>query len=66
MDIAINLFKLNVELFPNVANTYDSLAEAYLKSGDKINALKYYKMELQLVPNNEKVKTEISNLEKGK
>lgn len=66
MDIAINLFKLNVELFPNVAHTYDSLAEAYLKSGDKINALKYYKMELQLVPNNEKVKTVIANLENGK
>lgn len=62
-DIAIDLFKLNVELFPDVANTYDSLAEAYLKSGDKISALKYYKMELALVPNNEQVKKVISNLE---
>jgi tetratricopeptide (TPR) repeat protein len=62
-DIAIDLFKLNVDLFPDVANTYDSLAEAYLKSGDKISALKYYKMELALVPNNEQVKKVISNLE---
>jgi len=66
MDIAINLFKLNVELFPNVPNTYDSLAEAYLKSGDKTNAIKYYKMELALVPDNEKIKTVIDNLEYGK
>ncbi|HAP34738.1 MAG TPA: hypothetical protein DCQ28_01900, partial [Bacteroidetes bacterium] len=66
VDIAIDLFKLNVELFPKVANTYDSLAEAYLKSGDKISALKYYKMELQLVPNNEQVKTIITNLENRK
>lgn len=66
VDIAINLFKINVELFPKVANTYDSLAEAYLKSGDKTNALKYYKMVLQLDPNNGNVKTIINNLENGK
>jgi len=65
-DIAISLFKLNVELFPGVANTYDSLAEAYLNTGDKINALKYYKMELQLVPNDEKIKTIVTDLENGK
>ena len=66
VDIAISLFKLNVELFPKVSNTYDSLAEAYLKSGDKTNALTYYKLELQLLPNNEQVKTKIANLENGK
>jgi Flp pilus assembly protein TadD len=32
---AIAVLDLNVKLFPNVANTYDSLAEAYLKAGDK-------------------------------
>ncbi len=66
VDIAISLFKLNVELFPKTVNTYDSLAEAYLKSGDKVNALKYYKMVLQLTPNNEKVKALIATLEQGK
>lgn len=64
-DIAISLFRLNVELFPEVANTYDSLAEAYSKIGDKVNALKYYKMELQLAPDNEKVKAIIADLENG-
>jgi CubicO group peptidase (beta-lactamase class C family) len=66
LDIAISLFKINVELFPTVANTYDSLAEAYLKSGDKMNALKYYKIELQMEPNNEKVKSQINLLENKK
>lgn len=66
MDIAISLFKINVELFPTVANTYDSLAEAYLKSGDKMNALKNYKIELQMEPNNEKVKSQIADLENKK
>jgi CubicO group peptidase (beta-lactamase class C family) len=44
---AIEVFKLNVEAFPTSANTYDSLAEAYLNSGDRENALKYYEMALQ-------------------
>jgi len=65
-DIAMNLFKINVELFPKIANTYDSLAEAYLKSGDRTNALHYYTMELQLDPHNERVKKAVANLESGK
>jgi len=65
-DIAMNLFKINVELFPKVPNTYDSLAEAYLKSGDKTNALHYYTMELQFDPHNERVKKAVANLESGK
>jgi CubicO group peptidase (beta-lactamase class C family) len=44
---AIEVLKLNVEAFPKSANTYDSLAEAYLNSGDKENALKYYELALQ-------------------
>jgi tetratricopeptide (TPR) repeat protein len=34
VDMAIEIFKLNVELFPNSWNVYDSLAEAYLAAGD--------------------------------
>ncbi|MFB0559676.1 MAG: hypothetical protein ACETWM_00395, partial [Candidatus Lokiarchaeia archaeon] len=30
IDMAIEIFKLNTRLFPNVANTYDSLGEAYM------------------------------------
>ncbi len=66
MDIAINLFKINVELFPEDPNTYDSLAEAYLQSGDKGNALKNYKLLIEIDPNNEHVKTVIADLEKRK
>lgn len=65
-DIAINLFKINIELFPRSPNTYDSLAEAYLKSGDKINALKYYKMVLEIDPTNKNAKAMLANLESGK
>ena len=50
VDEAIQIFKLNVELFPEVANNYDSLGEAYLKKGDRKKALALYKKALELDP----------------
>jgi pentatricopeptide repeat protein len=45
---AIEVFELNVEAFPNSANTYDSLAEAYMKAGKTDEALKYYEKALDV------------------
>ena len=50
IDKAIQAFKLNVEMFPDVANCYDSLGEALLKKGNKKEALKNYKKALELNP----------------
>jgi tetratricopeptide (TPR) repeat protein len=36
---AIAVFRLNVEQFPESANTYDSLAETYAASGDTSQAI---------------------------
>lgn len=47
---AIGLFELNVELYPESFNGYDSLAEGYLTAGDKDNAIKYYKKAVELNP----------------
>ena len=49
---AIEIFKLNVEAYPQAANTYDSLGEAYLTHGDKELAITNYKKSLELNPNN--------------
>jgi CubicO group peptidase (beta-lactamase class C family) len=49
---AIEVFKMNVEDFPNSSNAYDSLAEAYLIHGDKELAIKNYQRSLELNPNN--------------
>jgi tetratricopeptide (TPR) repeat protein len=49
---AIEIFKLNVEAFPESYNTYDSLGEAYMKNGDKELAIKNYKKSLDLDPTN--------------
>ncbi len=49
---AIRIFKLNIKAYPKHANAYDSLAEAYMISGDKELAVTYYKKSLELDPNN--------------
>lgn len=50
-DDAIEIFKLNVEAYPQSANVYDSLAEAYEKKGDKQKALENYHKALSVDPN---------------
>lgn len=49
---AIEIFKLNVEMFPEASNPYDSLGEAYLKDGNKDLALANYKKSVELNPGN--------------
>ncbi len=61
-DLAIAVFTINTKLFPNVANTFDSLAEAYMLSGDKENAIKYYKKALEVDPNFENAKKMLKKL----
>lgn len=47
---ALEVFKLNVRLYPASANTYDSLAETYAALGNKKLATQYYTRTLQLNP----------------
>jgi CubicO group peptidase (beta-lactamase class C family) len=49
---AIEILKLNVEMFPQGFNTYDSLGEAYMENGDKNPAIQNYKRSLELNPKN--------------
>ena len=61
---AIEIFKLNVEAFPNSGNCYDSLGEAYLANGDKKMALLHYKKSVALDPSNENGKKIIEEISK--
>jgi CubicO group peptidase (beta-lactamase class C family) len=45
-ETAIALFQLNVEFNPTSANVFDSLAEAYMTTGDKEKAVEYYEKAL--------------------
>lgn len=51
VDEAIEIFKLNVEYYPNSANVYDSLGDAYQAAGRKEEAIKAYEKALSIDPN---------------
>jgi FKBP-type peptidyl-prolyl cis-trans isomerases 1 len=59
---AIEVFKLNVEAYPQSANVYDSLAEAYLNNGDKKLAIENYHKALDLNPQMESAKNALREL----
>jgi len=48
---AIEIFKLNVETYPQSANVYDSLGEAYINE-DKQLAIRAYQRAVELNPQN--------------
>lgn len=63
---AIRVFEMNVTLYPESSNVYDSLGEAYLASGDSLIALDNYKKSLEINPNNVRAERIINTLtEKG-
>lgn len=48
---AIKVLQLNAEAYPDSANVYDSLGEAYAKSGQRQEAMVNYKKALSIDPN---------------
>jgi D-alanyl-D-alanine-carboxypeptidase/D-alanyl-D-alanine-endopeptidase len=49
---ALAIFKMNIDMYPNSSNVYDSYGEALLKNGDKDLAIENYKKSLELNPAN--------------
>ena len=62
---AIEVFKLNVKMYPKAWNTYDSLGEGYAAMGDKNLAIENYEKSIKLNPEN-KTGIEILKKLKGK
>lgn len=65
---AIDIFKLNVQKYPDSWNVYDSLGEAYAKNGETKKAIDNYKVALEKAPNvNQKNRIEgiLKNLEQN-
>jgi CubicO group peptidase (beta-lactamase class C family) len=52
-DEAIKVFKLNVEIYPESFNVYDSLGEAYLEKDELELARTFYQKSIELNPQNE-------------
>ena len=63
---AIEIFKLNIEEYPDAFNPYDSLGEGYMIAGDKELAIKYYKKSLELNPDNENAVKMIERMNQSK
>ncbi|MBD3871291.1 MAG: tetratricopeptide repeat protein, partial [Acidobacteria bacterium] len=52
IDDAVRMFQINVELYPESWNAYDSLGEALLRAGDTNDAVTMYDKSLALNPEN--------------
>ncbi|WP_339424552.1 tetratricopeptide repeat protein [Sphingobacterium sp. MYb388] len=59
---AIAVFSINTILYPESENVYDSLAEAYLKDGQKEKAKQNYRKVLEINTKNEKARKILETL----
>jgi hypothetical protein len=48
-ETGLAIFRLNVEFYPTSANAYDSLAEAYMTTGDNDKAVEFYRKALAIL-----------------
>lgn len=48
-EAAIKIFELNIEEYPKSANTYDSIADAYMQIGNKELTIKYANKTLEIL-----------------
>jgi hypothetical protein len=60
---AIEVFKLNVETFPESFNVYDSLGEAYMNNGDREKATGNYERSLDINPENNNAREMLERLQ---
>lgn len=61
---AVAIFTLNTDWYPHSANTYDSLGEAYMNTGDRDRAILNYKKSLELNPENTNAEAMLKRLRK--
>ena len=61
-DYATEIFKLYSEIFPQSANAYDRLAEAYMMDGNKELAILNYQKSLELDPDKKNAAGKIKHL----
>jgi len=59
---AIEMFKFNIEQFPNSGWAHSHLATAYAKAGDKALARRYFRKAVELLPNEKHFKEELKKV----
>ncbi|MEO8568239.1 MAG: serine hydrolase, partial [Ginsengibacter sp.] len=63
---ALEIFKLNIYLYPASANAFDSLGETYAELGNTELAIKNYEQSLKLNPQNSNANSQIQRLKANK
>lgn len=63
---ALEILKLNVELYPESANVYDSVGEAYMELGQTAEAIRSYEKSLELDPKNANARDILKELREKK
>ncbi len=59
---AIRVLRMNADEYPQDANVYDSLGEAYMDAGDRDLAIQNYEKSLRLDPKNENAVSRLKKL----
>ncbi|MFQ5739197.1 MAG: tetratricopeptide repeat protein [Acidobacteriota bacterium] len=62
LELGLTLLGIALELYPEVANLYDSTGEFHLASGDKQKAIAYYQKALEVDPNFENAKRMLAKI----
>lgn len=62
VESAIEIFSLNIRLFPTSANTYDSLGEAYMTAGRIDEAISRFEKAMEIDPQIESSKKQLEKL----
>ncbi len=65
MTLSLNTFKVNMELYPDSYQVYDSYAEACMKSGEIDLAILNYSKSLDLNPQNNSTRHKLKELQKS-
>ncbi len=65
IDEAVRMFEINVELFPESWNVYDSLGEALLRKGETDRAAAMYEKSLALNPESPSGKEALATIKSG-
>lgn len=63
LDVAVRLFELNAESYPNSFNVWDSLAESYMNKGLTREAIENYQKSLAINPANQNAVDMIAKIE---
>ena len=59
------IFKINIALYPEKSNVYDSMGDAFKKENDSLKAIEYYEKSIAINPENRNSVKNLKKLKKG-